>query len=132
MQAANAVTDAMHVARGEEPHVGWGRYLLRFVTPSGWRELKKDFMTTFKTGFAIAKFRRAHPGFGMAVFRDDALALYTEVCSALAAGEHSTLRQVRALLSAAASLWHLHMLLMIAALSMPKGRACHVHLRMVC
>lgn len=81
--------------------MGWGRYLLRFVTPSGWRELKKDFVTTFKTGFAIAKFRRAHPGFGMAVFRDDALALYTEVCSALAAGDHSTLRQVRAPRSAA-------------------------------
>ena len=76
--------------------MGWGRYLLRFVTPSGWRELKKDFLTTFKTGFAIAKFRRVHPGFGMAVFRDDALALYTEVCSALAAGDHSALRQVRA------------------------------------
>ena len=75
--------------------MGWGRYLLRFVTPSGWRELKKDFVTTFKTGFAIAKFRRAHPGFGMGVFRDDALSLYTEVCSALAAGDHSTLRQVR-------------------------------------
>ena len=76
--------------------MGWGRYLLRFMTPSGWRELKKDFVTTFKTGFAIAKFRRAHPGFGMGVFRDDALALYTEVCSALAAGDHSTLRQARA------------------------------------
>ncbi|KAK9826398.1 hypothetical protein WJX81_007908 [Elliptochloris bilobata] len=79
--------------KGEEPAVGWGRYLLRFVTPSGWRELKRDFMTAVKTGFAIAKFRNRQPGFGMAAFREDALALYTEVCSALAAGDHSVLRQ---------------------------------------
>ena len=52
-------------------------------------------MTNIKTGFAIAKFKRANPGFGMAVFQQDALALYTEVCAALAAGDHTVLRQAR-------------------------------------
>ncbi len=81
--------------RGEEPRRRWGPYLRLFVTPSGWAQLKKSLLESFKTGFAIAKMQRANPGFGMNVFREDALALYGEVCAALAAGDHSTLRQVQ-------------------------------------
>ena len=83
------------LGRGEQPVARWGPYLRAFFSLSGWRELRQGVMTNIKTGFAIAKFKRANRGFGMAVFQQDALALYTEVCAALAAGDHTVLRQAR-------------------------------------
>ena len=103
-QAADCVGRGLP-GRGEQPVARWGPYLRAFFSLSGWRELRQGVMSNIKTGFAIAKFKRANPGFGMAVFQQDALALYTEVCAALAAGDHTVLRQARPLLARHACSW---------------------------
>lgn len=51
-------------------------------------------MSNLKSMYAIAKLKKNIKGFGLRVFKEEALQVYKETCQLLAEGDQSRLRQV--------------------------------------
>ena len=45
-----------------------------------------------KSVYAVAKVKKDVPNWSLATFKAEAIQLYTEVCTAIAAGDHASLR----------------------------------------
>ena len=52
-------------------------------------------MSNLKSMYAIAKLKKNIKGFGLRVFKEEALQVYKETCQLLAEGDLSRLRQVK-------------------------------------
>ncbi|KAL3156146.1 hypothetical protein ABBQ32_012436 [Trebouxia sp. C0010 RCD-2024] len=79
-----------------EPYTGPGvplPFLQSWFTLSGWRARKERTMSNLKSMYAIAKLKKNIKGFGLRVFKEEALQVYKETCQLLAEGDQSRLRQ---------------------------------------
>ena len=69
-------------------------FLQSWFTVPGWRARKERTMSNIKSMYAIAKLKKNVKGFGLRVFKEEALQVYKETCQLLAEGDQSRLRQV--------------------------------------
>jgi large subunit ribosomal protein L45 len=76
--------------KGEPPSLP----LSAWVTPTGWRDRWKRWMGGVKSIYTIAKLRKNVEGWSLPGFKEDALNLYKQACTALAAGDRTALRQL--------------------------------------
>lgn len=76
--------------KGEAPSLP----LSAWVTAGGWRERWRRWMGGVKSIYTIAKLRKNVDGWSLPGFKEEALALYKQACTALAAGDRTALRQL--------------------------------------
>ena len=95
-----------------EPYQGPQRWLspVAFFTPAGWRELGNrvrrqsrprrfekltrppQLVGRLKSVYTVAKVKKDVPNWSLGSFKADAIQVYTEICTAIAAGDHASLR----------------------------------------
>lgn len=68
--------------------------LSSWVTPSGWKERWRRWMSNFKSVYTLSKVRKNVKGWTLPGFKEEALKIYTEACGALAAADRTALRQL--------------------------------------
>lgn len=79
-----------------EPYKGSKKSLpiWSYVSPSGWSIIWSRWKDSFKSMYSLSKLKKNTKAFDLRDFKLEALALYKETCSALAAGDKSRLRQL--------------------------------------
>jgi large subunit ribosomal protein L45 len=65
-----------------------------WVTPSGWKARWGRWIGSLKSVYTLAKCKKLVPGWELTSFKREALALHSQVCAALAAGDRGVLRQL--------------------------------------
>ena len=76
--------------KGEPPALP----LSSWVSPTGWKERWRRWMGGVKSIYTIAKLRKNVKGWSLPNFKEEALDIYEQACSALAAGDRTELRQL--------------------------------------
>jgi large subunit ribosomal protein L45 len=76
--------------RGEPPALPASAW----VTPAGWRERWRRWLSGGKSMYTLAKCKKLFPGWELGAFKGEVAALHAAACAALAAGDRGALRHL--------------------------------------